>query len=66
MLLIILTSDGRIRYMNATKAINAAKKKSPGKPVTQLVFTGEDFTKEAVQKLRDERLKRPPNRFSTG
>lgn len=56
-LLIIRASDGRTRYMNATKAILAERKKAPGKPVTQLVFTGEDFTKEAVLKLRDERLK---------
>lgn len=56
-LLIIRSSEGHIRYMNATKAIRAALRKSPGKPVTQLVFTGEDFTMEAVMKLRDERLK---------
>lgn len=56
-LLVIRNSDGRIRCMNATKSIRAAQKKSPDKPVTQLVFTGEDFTKEAVLKLRDERLK---------
>ncbi len=56
-LLIIRSSEGRIRYMNATKAIHAAQKKSPGNPVKQLVFVGEDFTKEAVLKLRDERLK---------
>jgi len=55
-LLIILTNDGRIRYMNATEAIHAAQKKAPGKAVTQLVFTGQDFTKEAVRRLRDERL----------
>lgn len=55
-LLIIRNSDGRIRYMNATKAIHAAKKKTPGKPVTQLIFTGEDFTPDAVQRLRDELL----------
>jgi WD40 repeat protein len=55
-LLIIRSSDGRIRYMNATKAIHAAKKKTPGKPVTQLIFTGKDFTPEAVQRLRDELL----------
>ena len=55
-LLIIRSSDGRIRYMNATEAIRAAQKKAPGKPVTQLVFASEDFTKEAVLKLRDERL----------
>jgi hypothetical protein len=56
-LLIIRSAEGKLRYMNATKAIQAAKKKSPGKAVAQLVFTGEDFTKEAVLKLRDERLK---------
>jgi WD40 repeat protein len=56
-LLIIRSSDGRIRYMNATKAIKSTQKKAPGKPVTQLIFQGEEFTKEAVLKLRDERLK---------
>jgi len=56
-LLIIRTSDGRIRYMNATEAIHAARKANPGKPVKQITFTGEDFTKEAVLRLRDERLK---------
>lgn len=55
-LLIIRSSDGRIRYMNATRAIRAAQRKAPGKPVTQLVFIGEDFTPEAVLKLRGERL----------
>ena len=43
--------------MNATNAILAAQRKNLGKPVKQLVFTGEDFTKEAVLRLRDERLK---------
>ncbi|HET8775802.1 MAG TPA: DUF4365 domain-containing protein [Thermoanaerobaculia bacterium] len=56
-LLIVRTSDGRIRYMNATDAIRAAQKANPGRPVTQIVFTGEDFTREAVLRLRDERLK---------
>lgn len=55
-LLIIRNSDGRIRYMNATKAIHAAQKKAPGERVKQLVFTGEEFTQEAVLKLRKERL----------
>jgi GTPase SAR1 family protein len=57
-LLIIRSSDGRIRYMNATKAIRAAQKARPGQPVKQIVFTGEDFTTDAVLRLRDERLKR--------
>jgi small GTP-binding protein len=56
-LLIVRTSNGRIRYMNATDAILAAQAANPGQPVTQLVFTGEDFTREAVLRLRDERLK---------
>jgi hypothetical protein len=56
-LLIIRTGDGRTRYMNATEAIRAAQKASPGKPVKQITFTGKDFTKEAVLRLRDERLK---------
>jgi WD40 repeat protein len=54
-LLIIRTSDGRIRFMNATEAIHAARKANPGKPVKQITFTGEDFTKEAVLRLRDLR-----------
>jgi WD40 repeat protein len=56
-LLIIRTSDGRIRYINATEAIRVAQKANAGRPVTQIVFTGEDFTREAVLRLRDERLK---------
>ena len=30
---------------------------NPGREVKQLVFVGEDFTKEAVLWLRDKRLK---------
>ena len=56
-LLIIRTSDGRTRYMNATEAILATRKANPGKPVKQITFTGENFTREAVLRLRDERLK---------
>ncbi|MGV3662213.1 MAG: DUF4365 domain-containing protein [Prosthecobacter sp.] len=56
-LLIIRTSDGRIRFMNATKAIRAAQRKAPGKPVKQLVFEGKDFNEDAVLKLRDERVR---------
>lgn len=55
-LLIIRSSDGLIRYMNATKAIRAAKRKAADKPLTQLIFQGEEFTKEAVLKLREERM----------
>jgi len=55
-LLIVRTSDRRIRYMNATKAIRAAQRANPDKPVRQIVFAAEAFTKEAVLRLRDERL----------
>jgi hypothetical protein len=43
--------------MNATEAIRAAQKKSPGKPVKQIEFAGEKFNRQAVLRLRDERLK---------
>jgi len=56
-LLIVRNSTGRLRFMNATNAIRAAQKKAPGKPVKQIEFTGEEFTREAVLRLRDERLK---------
>jgi small GTP-binding protein len=56
-LLIIRSSKGRLRFMNATDAIRAAQKKAPGKPVKQIEFAGEEFTREAVLGLRDERLK---------
>jgi WD40 repeat protein len=57
LLLIIRTSDGRVRYTDASVAIRAAQKMGPGKPVRRIVFEGKDFTKEAVLRLRDERLK---------
>jgi hypothetical protein len=56
-LLIIRAGDGRTRYMNATEAIRAAQTANPGKPVRQITFTGLDFTREAVLRLREERLK---------
>lgn len=59
-LLIIRTGDGRLRYMNATDAIRAAQKAHPGKPVKQIVFAGQDFTKEAVLAMRDALPKRCP------
>ena len=40
-----------------TAIIRAAQRANPGKPVAQIVFVGEDFTKEAVLRLREERLK---------
>ncbi len=56
-LLIIRSSTGRLRFMNATEAIHAAQKKAPGKPVKQIDFIGAEFNREAVLRLRDERLK---------
>lgn len=56
-LLIVRTSDGRIRYINATEAIRAAQKENPGRPVTQIVFDGKELTTEAVLRLREERMK---------
>ena len=56
-LLVIRNSDGRMRFINATKEIKAAKRKSAGKRVTQIVFDGKDFTEEAVLQLRDKTLK---------
>jgi small GTP-binding protein len=55
-LLIIRTSDGSTRFINATEAIQAVQKAKPGKPVRQIPFVGEAFTKESVLRLRDERL----------
>ncbi len=62
-LLIIRTQDERTgasvtRFMNATKAIKAAQRASPGKKVTQIVFKGEELTQEAVLKLRDARVRK--------
>ncbi len=56
-LLIIRSGAGRLRFMNATEAIRAAQKKAPGKSVKQIEFAGEEFNREAVLRLRDERLK---------
>jgi len=56
-LLIVRSGDGRIRFMNATDAILDARKKKPGKPVRQIDFVGEEFTKVSVLRLRDARLK---------
>jgi hypothetical protein len=51
-LLIVRTSDGRTRYMNATEAIRSAQRANPGKPIRQIVFIGEDFSKN---RWRNER-----------
>ena len=47
----------RIRFRHATKAIRAAQRKAPGQTVSQLVFVGEEFTPEAVLKLRDPEIR---------
>lgn len=56
-LLVIRTSDGRLRFMNATQAIRRAQKAKPGKRVKQIIFAGEVFSKDALFSLREERLK---------
>ena len=56
--LLIRTSDGVIRYMNATTAIRNAQRKSTGRKVSQIDFAGEVFDKDAVLALRDEALRR--------
>ncbi len=47
-----------IRFRHATKVIRAAQRKAPGQTVSQLVFVGEEFTPEAVLKLRDPEIRR--------
>jgi hypothetical protein len=47
-MLVIRTSDGKIRWMNATSYLQ-----KHGKDVKQIVFDGEPFTAESVAKLRN-------------
>lgn len=54
-LLIVRSSGGRLRYMNATDAIRVAQNANPGRRVKQIAFKGEEFTIEAVLRLRDAR-----------
>ncbi|HYF36375.1 MAG TPA: DUF4365 domain-containing protein [Prosthecobacter sp.] len=55
-LLIVRDGNGKLRYMNATRAIREAQAKSGGKAVKQIEFVGLPFDKAAVRRLREERL----------
>jgi WD40 repeat protein len=57
-LLIIRTSDRRLRYINATDAIRAEQRSKPGRPVKQIVFKGEEFSPESILSLRDKLIKK--------
>jgi RNase P subunit RPR2 len=57
-MLVIRTSDGKIRWMNVTDYLK--EHSADGKQVKQVVFDGEPFTAPNLQKLRD-RLS-PPRR----
>jgi len=49
--LVVKTSDERIRWMNLSQALKQQKKRS-----NQIVFTGTEFTRESLLKLRDQVL----------
>jgi small GTP-binding protein len=51
-MLVIRTSDGSIRWMNVTEYLQ----KQGRKQVKQIVFKGEPFTAQALQRLRDRML----------
>ncbi|HUS75132.1 MAG TPA: hypothetical protein VMY43_03905 [Methanothrix sp.] len=51
MMLVIRTSDGRIRWMNVTEYLQ-----EHGKDTKQIVFEGEPFTALNVVRRRDELL----------
>jgi uncharacterized protein DUF4365 len=54
-MLVIRTSDGTIRWMNVTEYLQ----KQGRKQVKQIVFKGEPFTAQALQRLRDRMLQTP-------
>ena len=54
-MLVIRTSDGTIRWMNVTEYLQ----KQGRKQVRQVVFKGEPFTAQALQRLRDRMLQTP-------
>jgi hypothetical protein len=57
-MLVIRTSDGKIRWMNVTEYLN---EQSDGgkKIVKQIVFDGEPFTAPNLQKMRDQLIPNP-------
>ena len=54
-MLVIRTSDGTIRWMNVTEYLQ----KQGRKQVKQVIFKGEPFTAQALQRLRDRLLLTP-------
>ena len=54
-MLVIRTSDGTMRWMNVTEYLQ----KQGRKQVKQIVFKGEPFTAQALQRLRDRMLQTP-------
>jgi len=54
-MLVIRTSDGTIRWMNVTEYLQKQRRKQ----VKQVVFKGEPFTAQALQRLRDRMLQTP-------
>jgi hypothetical protein len=52
-LLVIRTSDGTIRWMNVTEYLQ----KQGYKQMKQVVFKGEPFTAQALQRLRGRMLR---------
>src|SRR5262249_55517006 len=54
-MLVVRTSDGKIRWMNATEYL---RKNAPaGQSVKQIVFEGTDFNETALLAMRDELLR---------
>jgi len=51
-MLVIRTSDGTIRWMNVTEYLQKQRRKQ----VKQIVFKGEPFTAQALQRMRDRML----------
>jgi hypothetical protein len=59
-MLVIRTSDGKIRWMNVTEYLKQHSKSSKdGKQVRQIVFDGEPFTAPNLQKMRDRLIPIP-------
>jgi hypothetical protein len=57
-MLVIRTSDGKIRWMNVTEYL-----RKHGKSAKQIIFEGEPFTAPNVAKLRDKLLQESQKRY---
>ena len=63
-MLVVRTSDKRIRWFNATQYLQ--QKKDAGEwPVNQIIFEAEDFSPLNIIKMRREILGPPPERIKT-